>query len=149
VNGLNIEWIDSPLWLAVNALVAYRLTRLWVSDMLPPLPRVRMWIEDRSSAMWGPNRRKAAMLEQDPVGRYSDYPGGERQREADELTRNLYAHTPPIAYMVTCPWCSGFWISLVVALLASLIPLAVWAIPAVALAFSAVVGLLASITDDD
>lgn len=145
---MNFEWINSPLWLIINALAAYRLTRLWVSDAIPPLPRLRLWIEDRASDLWGPNRRKAASLQKDPVGRYEEYPGGSDQREADEKTRRLYDHTPPLAYLVTCYWCSGFWISLFVVLLASLLPPVVWAIPAAALAFSAVVGLLASITDD-
>lgn len=56
----------------------------------------------------------------------------------------------PISYLVTCPWCMSMWIA------AAIAPAAWWAgstawfqIPAVALAFSYVTGLLASIGGDD
>ena len=31
----------SPLWALVSTLAAYRLTRLWIKDTVPPLPAVR------------------------------------------------------------------------------------------------------------
>lgn len=127
---MTLDWITSPLWLIINALAAYRLTRLWVADMLPPLPRIRDAVETRAHQSW-------------------DYQGigpdtGDPKRER---TWHVYGGTPPLAYLVTCAWCSGYWISLAVFLAASLIPSTVWAFLAVPLAFSAVVGLLHQATE--
>jgi hypothetical protein len=127
---VTLEWISSPLWLIVNVLAAYRLTRLWVADMLPPLPRMRDAVESWAHARW--------------AGR--DLTGDPREPEAYRVWR-IYGGTPPLAYLVTCAWCSGYWISLAVFLAASLIPTTVWAFLAVPLAFSAVVGLLHQATE--
>lgn len=44
---MNLSWLHDPVWLVVNALCAYRLTRLWTRDSLPPLPAVRQYVIDR------------------------------------------------------------------------------------------------------
>lgn len=118
----SLDWTTSPLWLAINALAAYRLTRLWVTDMLPPLPRVRRAVEAWAHQRW------------ETRGLTDNYEHGS--------VWMVYAGMPPLAYLVTCAWCSGYWISLAVFLFATLFPTAVWAFLAVPLAFSAVVGLL-------
>lgn len=45
---MSLAWVSS-VWLLVHALAAYRLTRLWTRDSLPPLPRFRQYVLDR----WG------------------------------------------------------------------------------------------------
>lgn len=133
---MTLEWITSPLWLIVNALAAYRLTRLWLADMLPPLPRIRDAVERAALDHWGPYRRT-----------FEPRPSDHEPTEDDGRVLRIYGGTPPLAYLVTCAWCSGYWISLAVFLAASLIPTAVWAFLAVPLAFSAVVGLLHQATE--
>lgn len=122
----SLEWTTSPLWLVVNALVAFRLTRLWVSDMLPPLPRVRDAVERWALSRW-------------PATGAIGNPEAPAEHQA---TERIYGGTPPLAYLVNCAWCSGYWVSLAVFLVATLLPAAVWVFLAVPLAFSAVVGLL-------
>lgn len=134
---LSLAWTASPLWLAVNALAAYRLTRLWVADMLPPLPRVREAVETWAHQGWDFKGRDGVARGEEPNG--ADDPEYQRWR--------IYGGTPPLAYLVTCAWCSGYWISLAVFLLATLFPVTVWAFVAVPLAFSAVVGLLHQATE--
>jgi hypothetical protein len=114
----------------LNALVAYRLTRLWIEDALPPLPRVRQYLGRRAYERWTRQTHPAEAT----TARWS---------EIDDLKR-AYDDTPPLSYLLDCYWCSGFWISLAVFLVASLIPLTVWILIAVPFALSAVVGLLGS-----
>lgn len=44
---IDTKWMTSPVALTVNALAAYRLTRLWTRDSLPPLPEVRQHVLDK------------------------------------------------------------------------------------------------------
>lgn len=44
---IDTKWMTSPVALAVNALAAYRLTRLMTRDSLPPLPQVRQHVLDK------------------------------------------------------------------------------------------------------
>lgn len=104
---MNLAWLHDPVWLVVNALAAFRLTRLWTRDSLPPLPSIRQYVLDRL----------------------------DKGREA------LPEH--PLTALVDCPWCIGFWISVAVVALMSALP-HWWPVVAVPLAFSAVVGWLAS-----
>lgn len=146
---MNLEWITSPLWLIINALAAYRLTRLWVEDMLPPLPRVRdrieQWADQRhrlsvSNARLADNE-DARERGEDPKVQRSVWGRGPREERTEE-THALYGGLHPVMYLVQCAWCSGYWIALAVVLAASLIPATVWAFLAVPLAFSATTGLL-------
>lgn len=141
----SLAWTASPLWLAVNALAAYRLTRLWVADMLPPLPRLRQSVEAWAHERWAPAQAK----EREQTYLHSSPPSKMPPDSDHELTSLFatYGGTPPLAYLVTCAWCSGYWISLAVFLLATLFPAAVWAFVAVPLAFSAVTGLLHHATE--
>lgn len=116
---MSLAWTTSPLWLIVNALVAYRLTRLWTEDSLPPLPRLRWRIRHHLEV-------RLSRRDQDTREDWIRYYGGH-----------------PLEPLLDCAWCAGFWISLAVFLAASLIPLTIWAFLAVPLALSAVVGLLA------
>lgn len=117
---MNLAWTSSPMMLVIAALTAYRLTRLWVDDMVPPLPWLRRQILDYA---------------------YRDSVASGERYERFNRTIERYGQ-PPLEYLVSCYWCAGFWISLAVALASSLIPSTVWALLALPFALSAVVGLL-------
>ena len=117
---MSLAWTNSPVWLVINVLVAFRLTRLWVDDMLPPLPALRARIEAYAT--------RDAQAVGDRYYRYNQ-------------TLDRYGQ-PPLMFLVNCYWCVGFWASLGVTLAASAIPATVWAWFAVPLALSALVGLL-------
>jgi hypothetical protein len=95
---VNLNWVGS-VWLAVHALAAYRLTRLWTKDELPPLPAMRHHVTERWGNRWF-------------------YP------------------------LFTCNWCSGFWVSATVIALASSPLAGTWRWLSLALALSAVTGLI-------
>jgi hypothetical protein len=46
---VTLSWVSSPIWTLIYALAAFRLTRLWTRDTLPPLPRMREAVQSR----WG------------------------------------------------------------------------------------------------
>lgn len=103
------QWMDKPLAVAVNALAAYRLTRLITRDSFPPVARVRDAVVDKLDA---------------------------RQDAKGDPT------THPLATLITCPWCAGFWVAAGVAVAATVAP-RWWPAIAYPLAFSGVTGLLA------
>jgi hypothetical protein len=137
---VNLLWLESPALLLVAALAAYRLTRLWTTDTLPPLPRVRATIERWAGERWSP----AVRLEMHRRGLLPRTPD---EVAADQYTVDLYDGEPPLAKLATCPWCSGFWISAGVVLASSLLPAWLWWPLAAALALSAVAGLISSRDD--
>jgi hypothetical protein len=112
---LNTKWMTSATALTINALAAYRLTRLWTRDSLPPLPLVRQHVLDKLDEI---QNRKGVPREH------------------------------PLAELVHCPWCVGFWISAGVVGAATFAPRA-WRPLATALAFSAVVANIAVREPDD
>lgn len=112
-------WWADPVLLVVNALAAYRLTRLLLVDALPPLPRVRAALHERALRRW----------------RARHHPYG-----VDEV-RDAYGDEPPLSTLITCPWCLGWWVSAGVALAATAAG-PWWHIAAAALALSAAVGAL-------
>lgn len=112
---MDTKWMTSATALTVNALAAYRLTRLWTRDSLPPLPRIRQHV----------------------------------LHKLDEIQDAKGSPEPhPLAALVDCPWCVGFWISVGVAGAATVVPRA-WRPIATALAFSAVVANIAVREPDD
>lgn len=127
---MNLAWIHDPLWLVLNTLVAFRLTRLWVADELPPLPTVRQKLDHWADARWS-KRTHPPLATQD------------RWRAIDRL-KLAYADENPVKRLWDCYWCAGFWIALGTFLGATLIPAAVWPFIALPLALSAAVGLLGS-----
>lgn len=128
---MNLAWTTNPLTVVLTALVAYRLTRLWISDTLPPLPRLRDWFMASVQNRWDRTTLSRPSLGDSVNG---------RRRE----TRRIYRDTPPLMYLLDCYWCSGFWISLATAVAATLLPPSVWTVISVPLALSAVVGLIGS-----
>lgn len=120
---MNLAWTSSPVWLIINTLVAYRLTRLWIDDAVPPLPWLREKINDRLNR---PALDKSTS-----------------QADLDAWTAKVARYgRHPLEYLMTCYWCAGFHISIAVVIAASLIPFTVWAFLALPFALSAVVGLL-------
>jgi hypothetical protein len=129
---LDLTWVTSPVWLILNALVAFRLARLWIDDELPPLPMIRQRLDRWADLRW--HRRT-----------HPDAATQERWHAIDDLKR-AYHDEPPVKRLWDCYWCAGFWITVGVFLAASLIPLTIWALFAVPLALSAVVGIIATRT---
>lgn len=112
-------WWHDPLLLVINVLAAYRLTRLVLLDEAPPLPRVRRSIERGALARW----RK----------RHPAY-------GADDV-RDAYGDQPPLVTLLSCAWCSGWWVSVAVMVAATLAG-PWWSLLAVPLALSALVGIV-------
>lgn len=129
---MNLAWTTDPLWLVLNSLMAYRLTQLWVSDDLPPLPMVRLWLWRRAERAWIKRTHPKEAT-------------AERWEKIEDLKRQ-YSDEPPVTALWTCYACAGFWMCVGVTLGASLIPLAVWTFAAVPFAMSTVIGLLAART---
>jgi hypothetical protein len=125
---MDLGWINNPWLVAVNVLAAFRITRLVVADAFPFGP-LRLRISDWANERWAPLH---APLEAQGGGKYA---------------RALMAYdgTAPLAYLVTCPWCVGLYVTVVVGLLASTGTW--WMYPAAVLATSAAIGLLATLTD--
>lgn len=122
---MDLEWTSHPLLLVVNMLAAFRLTRFIVADAFPfGVQRQRFveWATDR----WTPTK-----------ARPSEHTDRDRRR------LNVYEGYAPLAYLLTCYWCAGLYVSVTVALLASTGPWWTWV--AVPLALSATVGLLAAL----
>jgi uncharacterized protein DUF1360 len=155
---VNLAWTTQPLALLINILVAYRLTRLWVDDMLPPIPRVRWAIETWAfarqqrrdlAAREADMRDPAHLAEVDEAGKRALRGGyqaahviGPRER-AEEQRIHRSGGQPSLVYLIQCHWCAGFWIGLAVFLAASLLPAVAWTVLAVPLALSATTGLIA------
>jgi|SRR5687768_2048078 len=53
----------SPLWAVVTVMAAYRLTRLWLKDDLPPLPAVRALLGRKVAAYEAEHEGRAHPLE--------------------------------------------------------------------------------------
>jgi Protein of unknown function (DUF1360) len=128
---VSLTWTRDPLALILTTLAAYRLARLWISDTLPPLPRLRMWLGDRIQDRWDTRTLYKPSMGEAKIARL-------------RKTRRLYNDTPPLTYLLDCYWCSGFWISLATVIAASLIPTPAWTVISLPLALSAVVGLIGS-----
>jgi hypothetical protein len=130
---VDLDWVNNPWLVAVNLLAAFRLTRLVIADAFPFGP-LRLRITDWATERWTPGIKMTS-------GSIVDNP----LTEADQRAWTAYDGTAPLAYLVTCPWCVGPYVSVIVALLAS--TGGWWTYPAAVLASSAVIGLLATLTD--
>jgi hypothetical protein len=120
--------------LLLDALAAFRLTRLVTADTILDQPRARIvrrayerqdW---PSPAAWSEHQQNVAA-----AGGWSDY-------AQDDLV------APKLATLVTCRWCAGVWVSFGVVAARRLVPRA-WQPVAEALAFSAGAALLAGLED--
>lgn len=126
--ALGAQVIDLVLDLVLDALAAYRLTRLATADVLLATPRAAVV---RRSYVGGPPF--TVPTEVVAAGGWVPY------AQDDE-------GAPKLAVLVTCRWCAGMWVSLGVVVARRLFPRA-WPPLAKALAFSAGAALLAGLED--
>lgn len=112
--------------LLLDALSAYRLTRLITADTLLDGPRDAV-------VAWSYRRQGALMLAVSPAEGWSAFAMGDPD-------------APKLATLATCRWCSSVWIALGVVAARRLFPRA-WPPLAEALAFSAGAALLAGLED--
>lgn len=132
---MSLDWTNNPWLIAVNVLAAFRITRLIVADAFPFGP-LRLRISDWANDRWGPLQR---VLAKDKVLATTNL------RSGDVIKVTAYDGAAPLAYLITCPWCASPYVAVAVALLASTGTW--WVYPAAVLAVSAIVGLLATLTD--
>lgn len=128
---MDLEWINNPWLVAVNLLAAFRITRLVVTDAFP-LGVLRGRVIDWAQEHWRPGKAFHNL-------------GAESMTDRERRQFHAYDGDAPLAYLVTCPWCVGPYVSVLVAVLAS--TGVWWLYPAGVLAASAVIGLLATLTD--
>lgn len=114
--------------LAVDALAAYRLTRLVTADSITQAPRDALIEATYTAAGRAEDMRSGA-----------DAQGWQGVAEADP-------DVPKLAELVTCRWCAGMWVSLGIVLVARRFRW--WPPIAQALAMSAAAALLAQLEDD-
>jgi hypothetical protein len=125
---VSLQWINTPVGLLVTMLAVLRLTRFVVADAFP-FGMLRDRVVEWANQRWGPYRRT-----------YAPEPEDVEPAADDARALRVYDGTAPLAYLVTCYWCTGLYMSVACVLLASTGTWWMWA--ATPLAVSAVVGLL-------
>lgn len=112
--------------LAVDALATFRLTKLVIDDKLTEPLRAR--------AIGAAYRR---------VGREAWYRQALNEVDGDPAQVVAQDAEPPkLAYLLTCPWCSGMYVAVAVVAARRLVPRA-WAVSGEVLALSGAAGLAA------
>lgn len=126
-------WLD----LALDALAAYRLTKLVTDDTITAGPRAKI-IESayRSQAI-----REHTTLS-DRIGR--PLSSMKRPADWDDLAIGEGECAPKLATLITCRWCAGFYCSLFVVVARKLEPVR-WGVAARVLALSAGSALIAGL----
>jgi hypothetical protein len=119
---VSLQWINTPVGLLVTMLAAFRLTRVIVSDPFP-LGVLRARAVETLGARTPWERKPWESL-----------------TEAEKRRHRVFEGHHPLAYLITCYWCAGLYVSVACFLLACTGPWWMWA--ATPLAVSAVVGLL-------
>lgn len=120
--------VEVVVTLIVMALAAFYATKTSTEGKLPFIAAPREWFVER----WGVYVDDADKTM--PICRTTD------PREDDKRRTNLVMRS--LAYLVECPWCSGFWWGWVIALLVPVAGIPVWL---VAFALAACVGVLSEI----
>jgi hypothetical protein len=124
--------MDLWLLLIVMSLATYRLTRLVVEDVFPPV----LWVRDRIAGGWRP----LSSREQLDYDYWQAQPKELRQasfvvQEIDDVPQRWVtrARWSPdwLADLVSCPWCASGWVALGVtagvwASVGLAVPLLVW-----------------------
>lgn len=124
---------------AVDALAAYRLTRLATADTISRPARARI-------IRWAYKRRDGTWIEEHPTTgadtvAFSELsPSYWEQQVADD------DDPPKLAELITCRWCAGLWISGFVVVARRYCPV-LWDPVARALALSATAALLAGLEE--
>jgi len=134
---MDLGWIETASGLIVTMLAAFRITRSIVADAFPlGVARARFvaWANERWPAGLAVARQNETVREASGF----EFPRGVTAGEQREF--DAYEGMAPLAYLATCYWCTGLYVSVACALLASTGTWWMWA--ATPLAISAVVGLL-------
>lgn len=125
----------------VYALAVARVTRLITADRLTEAPR--QWLAVR---LWAPKIYPSEAMARWPHASGTPAEIREGQRALATIRLADGAEPPLSVYLLTCPWCASIYVAAVAA------PVAYWwsgepwfLVPALALAFSYVSGLLAKI----
>jgi hypothetical protein len=134
--------MPEPIWLLVDVLAAYRLTRLITRDAWPPVKAARDWLLRR----WPSADAEYSLAEIEPAdGEPLDLGEGRLSSGVRVFLvdggRWLAVEPHWLGELITCPWCMGQWVSLVMAALTPGITYPVAWI-AVSLGLSTAVGLL-------
>lgn len=121
--------MSAPIILIVSALAVARITRMITADKILDRPRVAV-----VKAAW---RRAHPWITREPP---------EGQATALAMAMASHAQNPPLlAYLAFCPWCVSIWVGAAAAPAVWLWGARPWLfVPALALAFSQVTGLLAT-----
>lgn len=124
----------SPLELGLDALAAFRVTRLITTDRITRAPRVKVIrhaYEAKGHRLEWINDDVPAITSRTPM---SDGQVENLAHEDDDV--------PELAAFIVCPWCIGMWVALGVAVAGRT---CIWRGLRVPLALSSITGLLASV----
>lgn len=140
---MSLGWINTSVGLIVTMLAAFRITRSLVEDAFP-FGVLRSRFVEWANGRWAAGR---ADFDQgrdvvDPGGSGLTFP--HPPTAAERRQYDVYDGMAPLAYLVTCYWCTGVYVSVGCVLLASTGGWWMWA--ATPLAVSGVVGLLGTRT---
>lgn len=96
-----------PFWLLliVMTLAVYRLTRLVVTDIFPPV----LWVRDRLAGGWRPLTEVEKSKEHFRPGDVEEIDG-----VLHRYVRRIKASPQWLADLLSCVWCAGGWVALVV-----------------------------------
>jgi len=105
--------VPSTWHFAILALAAFRITRLFGWDEWPPAARARAWLLGEE---WHHITDPLALADlPSAAGEESNRPEAPgRPPNADVPTIEPVYRRPYLAHLFHCPWCLGFWISLIV-----------------------------------
>jgi hypothetical protein len=130
--------------LALDAIASYRLTRLATEDVITQPLRddlIARTYENRGRSPKTPGNRPHA-------GWHDEAELPARRREGSWQAYGMDDPAPPkLVTLLTCRWCAGFWIGMLVIAARRLLP-RVWQPAAEVLACSAAAALIARLEDD-
>lgn len=122
--------MDTWLLLIVMSLATYRLTRLVVEDVFPPV----LWLRDRLAGGWRPltsvEERTLSVLPTEKASELRHVWSVDEDGESRYIYR--WRYVPQwIADLLSCPWCASGWIAAGVtagtwAVVGLPVPLLVW-----------------------
>lgn len=120
------------LLLIVMSLAVYRLTRLVVEDVFPPV----LWLRDRLAGGWRPltevERQKYEWAQSGPLEqKLMPWPVQDIDGEVNRYVHRWKWVPQWLADLVSCPWCASGWVALGVtagvwATVGLPVPLLVW-----------------------
>lgn len=133
VEGMAVTWYHATGWaLLLDALAAYRLTRLVTADQITR--RARAW-----AYRWLYKRHDANLDDEMLGGDLDAMVDADMTEDPDGM--------PQLAYLIRCRWCAGIWCALLVAAGRCIAPDA-WGTVGAVLALAAVATLLGGLEQE-